>query len=292
MRLLSFDTSGQAIHLCLFEVSASGERIAAQEVIQSREGMRQETSALLMPGIVRLMGLAGWTRTSLDAIVVGQGPGSFTGVRTAVVTARTLAQALRIPLVGVCLLECYAFLKLVGAADPVVAQDRVGAHDYAHSSKAASSECVVVMAAGKGNHFAARYRLPQVLNDDNHDLSARNHPLTDHTQELIPEHRPFYATIEQIAERSQNACIIADEASAPSLSQLGLVVFPLPSVTNIAVTQAHIATNRLHLKASEAYPRDKMFDSFHYSHVEPLYLRGASVTIKGPHNEAHRTEFN
>lgn len=275
MRLLSFDTSSQAIHICLLEAATGNAGsstasltldIAAQHVIEPREGMRQETSALLMPGIVQIMESRGWTRTSLDVIVVGQGPGSFTGVRTGVVTARTLAQALHLPLIGVCLLECYAFVQRID-----------GLARFNSKSEESELDCAVVIAAGKGNHFAARYK----------SAGAEKK-----VPELTAVQVPFYAPIEQIAERFRGAEIIADDASAPPLQQLGLEVSPLPSLANIAVTQAQIASNRLHLKATEANRRDKLFDSFHYSHVEPLYLRGASVTIKGPHNEAHRTEHN
>jgi len=61
-------------------------------------GLTTRHSELLLPGIDFVLHAAGVARTELDGIVVGAGPGSFTGVRIAAATARGLAAALRLPL--------------------------------------------------------------------------------------------------------------------------------------------------------------------------------------------------
>lgn len=61
-------------------------------------GLTTRHSELLLPGIDFVLHAAGVGRAELDGIVVGAGPGSFTGVRIAAATARGLAAALHIPL--------------------------------------------------------------------------------------------------------------------------------------------------------------------------------------------------
>lgn len=53
-----------------------------------------------MPAIDFLMASLDWTPKDLDRIVVAEGPGSYTGLRIAVATAKTLAHTLNIELVG------------------------------------------------------------------------------------------------------------------------------------------------------------------------------------------------
>jgi tRNA threonylcarbamoyl adenosine modification protein YeaZ len=54
----------------------------------------------LLPAIERLLESAGG-RTSIGAVVVGTGPGAFTGLRVGIATAKGLAHGLGCPIVGV-----------------------------------------------------------------------------------------------------------------------------------------------------------------------------------------------
>jgi len=65
-------------------------------------------SQRLLPALNRLLEDLGRTVQEVDLISVSQGPGSFTGVRIGVTTAKTLAQALEKPVVGVCSLDVLA----------------------------------------------------------------------------------------------------------------------------------------------------------------------------------------
>lgn len=56
---------------------------------------------LLVPSIERLLAEANVRRSGLGGIVVGTGPGAFTGLRVGLATAKALAHALRCPIAGV-----------------------------------------------------------------------------------------------------------------------------------------------------------------------------------------------
>jgi tRNA threonylcarbamoyladenosine biosynthesis protein TsaB len=62
----------------------------------------------LLPHVARTVELAGVAFESIDALAVGVGPGSFTGVRIGVATAKGLALAQRKPIVGVSTLRVLA----------------------------------------------------------------------------------------------------------------------------------------------------------------------------------------
>ncbi|MFA9558498.1 tRNA (adenosine(37)-N6)-threonylcarbamoyltransferase complex dimerization subunit type 1 TsaB [Evansella sp. AB-rgal1] len=65
-------------------------------------------SLRLMPAIRNLLEEVEISPSELDRIIVSEGPGSYTGVRIGVTTAKTLAWSLGIPIVGVSSLEVLA----------------------------------------------------------------------------------------------------------------------------------------------------------------------------------------
>lgn len=93
MKVLAFDTSSKALSLAILE----DKQVLAETMIN----IKKNHSITLMPAIDFLMGSLDWTPKDLDRIVVAQGPGSYTGLRIAVATAKTLAHTLKIELVGV-----------------------------------------------------------------------------------------------------------------------------------------------------------------------------------------------
>jgi tRNA threonylcarbamoyl adenosine modification protein YeaZ len=80
----------------------------------------------LAPLIEEALRKAGASRTDVTGIGVGVGPGPFTGLRVGLVTARTLALVLQVPVHGVCSLDVLAIEAVdTGAVDDefVVATD-------------------------------------------------------------------------------------------------------------------------------------------------------------------------
>jgi len=70
--------------------------------------IKKTHSQRLMPLIISMLRDSDVDRRRLDGICVAVGPGSFTGIRIGMATARGLAQGLGIPLVGVNTLEALA----------------------------------------------------------------------------------------------------------------------------------------------------------------------------------------
>ncbi|MFM8581284.1 MAG: tRNA (adenosine(37)-N6)-threonylcarbamoyltransferase complex dimerization subunit type 1 TsaB [Planctomycetaceae bacterium] len=108
--LLAVETSGGVGSVALLD--PGGCRWSRSLQLGGRHGQT------LLPEIERLLRDSGLTPTQLTAIAVGLGPGSYTGLRIGVVCAKSLAFALRCPLVGVETFRCIAVASL---ADPPLA---------------------------------------------------------------------------------------------------------------------------------------------------------------------------
>lgn len=121
MLLLAFDTATPAVTVALVrrdEGSDSTVLAESFEVDARRQG------ELLAPSIEAVLADAGADRRDLTAVVVGVGPGPFTGLRVGVVTARVLGHALGIPVHGVCTLDAIALAAAGAVTDAfVVATD-------------------------------------------------------------------------------------------------------------------------------------------------------------------------
>jgi tRNA threonylcarbamoyladenosine biosynthesis protein TsaB len=113
MTILAFDTATRATTVALW--SASGERFETRD--DPPPGARPGHATALLPMIADVMRQAGVDWPVLDRIAVGVGPGTFTGLRIGIATARALATARGIPLVGVSTLESVALGAVVNAPD-------------------------------------------------------------------------------------------------------------------------------------------------------------------------------
>ncbi|WP_203624300.1 MULTISPECIES: tRNA (adenosine(37)-N6)-threonylcarbamoyltransferase complex dimerization subunit type 1 TsaB [unclassified Lacticaseibacillus] len=100
MKILAMDTSNQAMSVA---VMADGQLLATSTINHKKTHSEQ-----LLPTIDRLVTVSGLTPAELDRVVVADGPGSYTGVRIAVTTAKTLADTLSLELVGVSSLAALA----------------------------------------------------------------------------------------------------------------------------------------------------------------------------------------
>jgi tRNA threonylcarbamoyl adenosine modification protein YeaZ len=81
-------------------VVAAGTPDGAVFATEAFEG-RYRHSQELLPAVQRLLERAGLRLDDLAAVVVGTGPGAFTGLRVGLATAKTLAHELGVPVIGI-----------------------------------------------------------------------------------------------------------------------------------------------------------------------------------------------
>lgn len=139
MRILAFDTATPSTSTALCEVDGVGNvRVLAEARHDPAPGERPGHATELMSEIVAVLERASTPWTALERIAVGIGPGTFTGLRIGVATARALAGAHGIPLVGVSTLASLA----LGAAQ---------------SESGGLAHVVAVLDARRGEAFAAAW---------------------------------------------------------------------------------------------------------------------------------------
>ena len=100
MKILAIDTSGIAASVCIWN----------EKPLYTSTTLNKNTHSLnLMPMIKSAFDLSNINVREIDYIAVVNGPGSFTGVRIGVSTAKGIAQGLNVPCIGISSLEALAF---------------------------------------------------------------------------------------------------------------------------------------------------------------------------------------
>ncbi|MDG3132662.1 tRNA (adenosine(37)-N6)-threonylcarbamoyltransferase complex dimerization subunit type 1 TsaB [Streptococcus suis] len=193
MKILAFDSSNQALSVALVEDGCLQ--------VETLLTVKKNHSISLMPVIDFLVEQVGWTPNSLDRIVVAQGPGSYTGLRVAVATAKTLAYALGIDLVGVSSLQSLVPTNLSGLVVPLINARR--------------------------NHvYAGIYQNGRAVEEDRY-WSFEELLASVSGQEKIT----FVGEVEHFIKQIEQALPTAQyQASLPSAYQLALIGQDMPSV--------------------------------------------------------------
>jgi len=136
MIVLGFDTATRSTAVALRP--QDGRTLQARDDPGTSEHPGHATRLLAMAD--ELLGSAGIGWSAIDRIAVGLGPGTFTGLRVGIATARGLAQSLSVDLAGVS--------SLRALAEPALRSDMDGSHHV-----------LAVLDARRGEAFAAAYEM-------------------------------------------------------------------------------------------------------------------------------------
>ena len=189
MNILAMDTSNKALSLALLH----DKELLGQVTLN----IKKNHSITLMPAIDFLMNSLDMKPTDLDRIAVAQGPGSYTGLRIAVATAKTLAHTLKIELVGESSLQALIPDQVEGLVIPI-------------------------MDARRNNVYAGFYQFGQVVQPEAHlplaevleMAGAANQPVT-----FVGETAAF---AEQIEAALPQAAILPTLPDTAAVGRLGL----------------------------------------------------------------------
>ena len=140
MRILAFDTATPATTVALSGV----DNVIFTGRHDPLPGERPGHATQLLPLVARVLERAGVGWAEVDRIAVGIGPGTFTGLRIGIATARAVARARGIPLVGVSTLQSLAMARPGPDAAP-----------------AALDTVLAVIDARRGEVFAASWRMDE-----------------------------------------------------------------------------------------------------------------------------------
>lgn len=236
MTLIAFDTSLAVSTACLLRddgVAFSTPPPPARRLLEPA-GHSQE----LLPELERLMSESGTSWEDVESIAVGIGPGTFTGLRIGVSTARALGQALGVGLKPVSSLEALAE-GVAREADPPVGRPLLSVID-----------------ARRRQVFAALYRRGESVPPDSSQVQRRLEQVWE-SSVLDPE-----ALLNRIGELEVRPVCVGDWAieSRSDLEGVGADI-PLPDSGLHAVNALHVC--RLGIGLEAVSPSD----------VHPVYLR-------------------
>ena len=211
MIVLAFDTSNKPLTVA---VVRDGQALAHAESTENRTH-----SISLLPDIQQVLTQAGLSLAEVDAIAVAQGPGSYTGVRLAVTTAKVLADTAQKKLIGV------SSLKLLAAnGDP-------------------GKLVVPLMDARNDNAFAAAYQfdglLTEVIADQHIAMSQLLEQLTSYDESKLEFVNATPKLTELIKAKFPQAKILSTEESLPDavkLAQLAATTQPVADIDSFVPT--------------------------------------------------------
>lgn len=216
----------------------------------------QRHSAELLPRLRWLFSATSTTPADLSLIAVALGPGSFNGVRVALATAKSLAFALGVPIVGVSTLDVAAW----------------GAH-------LAQGPLWAILDAGRAQVYAASYP------------GAETPPGA-----WAPRLGPEILTAEELAERATNERVPRGKPTVRALTLAGewrattrQALTEAFAARGITARFAHdLGGRRASWLAQLALARAALGQYDDAMGIEPLYLRRPAITQPAPRQRSRR----
>ncbi len=120
--ILTMDGSTSVCSAALLSTTDDGQILSDQVLARKAETNGRGQAKILLRQVDEMMREMGAEPPDLERIVVGVGPGTFTGVRIAVATARGLSLALEVPVFGVSTLSALAAWALDAASPAEVCE--------------------------------------------------------------------------------------------------------------------------------------------------------------------------
>lgn len=207
MKVLAMDTSNQPLTVAVME----DEHVLATTTVTTTK----KHAAHLLPIIDAAMKAAQLQPTDLDRVIVADGPGSYTGIRVSVTTAKTLAETLHIELVGVSSLATIAANILV------------------------ENQLVAVLFDGRNdNVFAGVYRIkngvPTAVIEDQHIEFEKLLPQITALNDSVVVLGDLAAFKDRlVAALGDHLLLYPAQTSLPSAAQLGRLGEQMAPVTDI-----------------------------------------------------------
>ena len=195
MKVLAFDTSSKPLSLAILE----DKQVLAETTIN----IKKNHSITLMPAIDFLMASLDWTPKDLDRIVVAEGPGSYTGLRIAVATAKTLAHTLNIELVGMSSLLALVPRQQAGLVVPIMDARRNNVYaGFYENAKPVMSEA----------HLSFAEVLEKVKDAEQVTFVGEVRAFVEQIQEQLPQ-----ASYQETLPNAANLALLAWDREAASL---------------------------------------------------------------------------
>jgi len=137
-------TDGDGLTLCIdcatSHLALALVRPAAGVLVSASDDVGRAHSAVMIGSLSALLERAGADGRDVTRLVVGIGPGSYTGVRVAVATAKGLARAWSVPLTGASSLVALAGSRVAAGEDALAVADARRGNVYAQHVRRLASE--------------------------------------------------------------------------------------------------------------------------------------------------------